>query len=271
MPINYTDEFINKSRLTMKDKDRMNDWVRSMSVLVNGFEGKRILEVGCDQQGSLIKHIADNFGPLDAIGLNLVATDSKVSPNCRLQKGDIRRTLYEDCFFDVIISSSAFEHISDLHIAVSEMYRILKPGGFLFSHFGPVWSTSYGHHMWITHEGKTYNYWNLILPPYCHLLMNHRELLAMLINSGFDKALSEKVADYVFLSEDQNHLFFEDYEHIIRMRSRFEIIFLKGYDNYDLNKIYNKNITPSVLAQLRDKFPNYREFLYDGITMLLVK
>jgi ubiquinone/menaquinone biosynthesis C-methylase UbiE len=38
---------------------------------------------------------------------------------------------YENNFFDVVISCDCFEHIQDDHKAISEVHRVLKPGGIL--------------------------------------------------------------------------------------------------------------------------------------------
>ena len=46
-----------------------------------------------------------------------------------LKKMDITNINYADNFFDVIYCSHVLEHIIDDHKAISEFYRILKPGG----------------------------------------------------------------------------------------------------------------------------------------------
>ena len=53
----------------------------------------------------------------------------KVGIKANLQKGSILDMSHEDNFFDVIVSVSTLEHIKDLGRAVSEIKRILKPGG----------------------------------------------------------------------------------------------------------------------------------------------
>jgi hypothetical protein len=45
-------------------------------------------------------------------------------------------------------------------------------------------SGSYGHHLWVTHGGRLYNYWNVILPPYCHLLLAKEEIESLLLDRG---------------------------------------------------------------------------------------
>jgi ubiquinone/menaquinone biosynthesis C-methylase UbiE len=244
-------------------------WTDTLDAWCGGFIGKKILDVGCDHSGLLIQQLSRFYNTADAVGLNLLVDEKIFSNNCRLVKGDIRKTVFPDEYFDIIVSSSAFEHIHNLENAIQEMYRLLKPGGYLYSHFGPIWSTSYGHHMWITIRNQTYNYWNVILPPYAHLLMSHNEIVQYL-EGEYGSELSNIISNYVLYSDDQNQLFFEDYESIIR-DSPFEIILFKGYDHSELKKKYDPFIKPDHFHKLQEKYPGKTQFFYDGITILLVK
>jgi ubiquinone/menaquinone biosynthesis C-methylase UbiE len=250
-----------------RDPDLSNQWLKYGSEFCNGFQGKKILDVGCDLDGKLIAEIHSKYQPQEVIGMNLAAEQKELFPNCRMEPGDIRQTHYPDNYFDVLVSASAFEHIHKFEIALDEMYRILKPGGFLYAGFGPIWSTCYGHHMWFIHQGQLINYWNVILPAYCHLLMTPQELFDHCIKQH-DQSLSEAIVQYVFFSQDQNRLFYEDYEKIIG-ESKFKALFFKGYDHRELRALYA--ITSETLDALRHKYPRNRHFLYDGIMILLRK
>ena len=150
------------------------------------------------------------------------------------------------------------------------MYRVLKPGGFVYSHYGPIWSGSYGHHLWMqTKDGRLLTYHNTLLPPYCHLLMTPTQLENWLM--GQQNPDAQAITDYVFNSPEQNHLMFSDYEILMRS-SPFEVIFLKGYDFERLQQIYSSLITAEVFQHLVERYPADRDkFLYDGITVLLRK
>ena len=159
----------------MRDPDLSSQWLMYGSDFCGGFSGKKILDVGCDLDGKLITEIQEKYQPAEVIGMNLAAEKRELSQHCRMEPGDIRQTHYSDNYFDVIVSASAFEHVHRFDLAMREMYRILKPGGFLYAGFGPIWSTCYGHHMWFIHQDQLINYWNVILPAYCHLLMTPKE------------------------------------------------------------------------------------------------
>jgi SAM-dependent methyltransferase len=156
------------------------EWSDTVSSWCGGFGGKRIREVGCDVTGKFVQQIARLYGPDQVVGINPRVKSQEFSPNCRIEAGDIRSSHYRNDYFDVILSSSAFEHIQNFDVALAEMYRILKPGGYLFSHFGPIWSASYGHHLWLTHNDELYNYWNVVLPPHCHVLLTHEQSAGLL-------------------------------------------------------------------------------------------
>jgi len=251
----------------MRDPDLSSQWLKYGADFCGGFAGKKILDVGCDLDGKLITEIHDKYQPLEVIGINLAAEPKQLSPNCRMEAGNIRHTRYSDNTFDVIVSASAFEHIHQLDLALQEIYRILKPGGFVYAGFGPIWSTCYGHHLWFVHQGQLINYWNTILPAYCHLLMTPQQLFDHCVGQ-YGQALSEAIVQYVFFSKDQNQLFYEDYEHIIE-RSRFDVLYFKGYDYRELRALYP--ITGETLDALRYQYPRNRNFLYDGIMILLRK
>jgi len=246
------------------------EWLDSIAPLFGGFAGKTVLDVGTDLSGSLLRVLERRCAPREIVGMNLAATERRISKRARLEQGDIRGTRYADNAFDVIISVSAFEHISGLDRALVEMHRILKPGGYLFSHFGPIWSTSYGHHLFTRHGLRLYTYWNVVLPPYCHLLMTPQEIESLLVGRGYARDVARALSEYVTASTDQNQLFFEDYEEMFG-KSPFELLLFKGYDVPELARKYSPEITPAVLEQLKARYPGKNQFFYDGIATLMRK
>lgn len=260
---------VSQSTSTSPLSDPYGSTARLAASNVGGFNGKRILDVGCDTDGLLVSSIAQQYSDSEAIGINPRLPARSILPNCRLEPIDIRATPYPNDYFDCVLSVSAFEHILDLNLAFTEMLRILKPGGFLFSHFGPIYSASFGHHLWMAVDGKTYNYHNTILPPYCHLLMSPEALLSYCVKR-LDPLLSEQIVEFVFYSTDQNRLSYDDYLRIVQ-QSYFEVVYFNGINCPDIDEKYLLPDLPKTLSQLRSKYPHNTEYLYDGIVMLLKK
>jgi len=100
--------------------------------------------------------------------------------------------------------------------------------------------------------------------------MSPDELLEYCIKKTSEEKLSKTIVKYIYESDDQNKLMYEDYERIIKT-SDFETIFFKGYDHPVLSSLYITAEFYKTMMLLNDKFPNNNNFLYDGITVLLRK
>ena len=72
---------------------------------------------------------------------------------------------FGDESFDVVYSYDAFEHFADPAAVLQQGIRVLRPGGFLFASFGPLYASPWGAHQW-----------HCIDVPYCHLLFGEDDL-----------------------------------------------------------------------------------------------
>lgn len=89
------------------------------------------------------------------------------------------RDFEPDVRFDIIVSEDAFEHILDIEAVVEEMSERLKPGGRLYTGFGPLWNSPFGGHR------------RMKMPiPWGHLLLPESLLLWRLNRSREDKLFS---------------------------------------------------------------------------------
>jgi|HubBroStandDraft_6_1064221.scaffolds.fasta_scaffold250697_2 SAM-dependent methyltransferase len=68
-----------------------------------------------------------------------------------------------DKSFDLVVSWSALEHIPEPEKVFWECLRILKPGGYLFLQFGPLYYSPWGYH-----------HYSVLKYPYLHLLFPER-------------------------------------------------------------------------------------------------
>jgi SAM-dependent methyltransferase len=112
---------------------------------------------------------------------------------------------------DAVFSSNAFQFL-DVGATLAQARRVLRPGGLLFAHFGPIWSGADGHQLeYVRYRGRDLAFWrDTLLPPYAHLAYDRAELSALL-RSGLPTDLADLLVRHVHDSDTINRLFFEDY------------------------------------------------------------
>jgi ubiquinone/menaquinone biosynthesis C-methylase UbiE len=88
-----------------------------------------------------------------------------------LIRSDAQKTAIKDSSIDIIVSFNAFEHIPDPELALLEIFRLLKPGGYTFISFIPVFHSDVGSHMS-----------SFINEPWAHLVYSEDEFLQQLID-----------------------------------------------------------------------------------------
>ncbi len=101
---------------------------------------KRILEVGCGNGDLWQDHI--NELPLDAtltlsdfaVGI-LQQAQSRYAANKQVSvvQVDVQEIPFPDNSFDVVVANHVLHHIPDIARAITEMKRVLRPGGHLFA------------------------------------------------------------------------------------------------------------------------------------------
>ncbi len=113
--------------------------------------GHRVLDVGagfgrhvfeCARRGADV--VALDFAHDEVVqtratlGAMVDAGDIDVERFQGVLRGDATRLPFDDASFDVVITSEVLEHIQDDVAAISEMVRVLKPGG-MFAATVPAW------------------------------------------------------------------------------------------------------------------------------------
>lgn len=96
---------------------------------------KRILDVGCDC-GYLLKDLAKISK--SAVGVDFRYIETDPSSGYMFIQADCHNLPFDDHSFDLVISLFMLEHVSDYELAITEMKRVLSPGGYLVLYMGPT-------------------------------------------------------------------------------------------------------------------------------------
>ncbi|WP_218934151.1 class I SAM-dependent methyltransferase [Rosistilla ulvae] len=245
--------------------------LRSIEACCGSLDGKSVLEVGSDPAGKFMAYISHERELVRGVGINPCLREEKSFGNVQLKRVDARHMPFGDNQFDVITSVSVLEHVRDLELAVAEMFRVVRPGGYLWAELGPVWSGSWGHHLWIdSFQGKTVSWRTHALPPYSHLLMTKEEMRGWCQKQYQNAELSEAIVEFVYHSDEQNRLFYSDYERIVQ-ESPFETVFFVGIPDVPLRPGYECSDSATLFRELALRYPGKSGFGYHVICMLLYK
>jgi SAM-dependent methyltransferase len=93
----------------------------------------KLLDLGCDN-GSVTLRFAKKVKTKQLYGVEIVEERIKIAKKngLKIQKYDLEKKLgYKDNEFDVVVSNQVIEHLRDTDTFMSEIYRILKPGGYV--------------------------------------------------------------------------------------------------------------------------------------------
>lgn len=92
----------------------------------------QVIDLGCDD-GNFSKFIADKVGTKNISGLDIVENRLSLAKKVGIKtiKGDLNKKFsIKNNSFDVVHANQVIEHVTDLDNFISEIQRILKPGGY---------------------------------------------------------------------------------------------------------------------------------------------
>lgn len=135
--------------------------------------GREILDIGASPHGYALEKCVE-LGALSytGIGLDIDAPESWQLDQCAasLMHMNAQKLEFADDTFDLIVSMSTFEHIADVPMALSEISRVLRPGGTVLLSFEPLWTCAYGHHL---HQ---YSELSALVPSWAHLIWDRHQM-----------------------------------------------------------------------------------------------
>lgn len=169
-------------------------------------ENPAVLEVGGFLDAEIVR---DEVGTW--VSIDPQAPDAR-SDRHRTIRGSACDIPLEAGSVDYVFSCNAFEHIHELPLAMREIERVLKKGGVLYTHFGPIWSAPDGHHIENLRVGaQVYDFWtNNIIPHWAHLVFAHHELVEI-FRQVYGEEGGRQIADYLVHDQWANRLSYEDY------------------------------------------------------------
>lgn len=169
---------------------------------------------------------------------------------------------FDDCSFDVIYSTDCFEHVGDFSAVIQECFRVLRPGGVLFSKFAPIWSGPKGHHAWVEVDGSVHTFNDGIVPDWQHLIGDDKAFWSS-VCARTDAAVADAVTEYSLRSGDLNRHTDDE--------------FLRQIESMPWRKVLNIPLRSSagalngVRQELSRSYPDVRDFRTDGFLWILAK
>ena len=215
-------------------------------------EGRVVLEVGAGfgaLQLELLRRGAAKAIALDVDAhlLERVRVRTGGDPRVELVHAPIERCPLADESVDVVVSDATFEHLTDVPAALREIRRILRPGGFLFTRWGPTWFHFNGPHL-ITY----------VHVPWVHLLFSNRTIRAVLERYRRERRYTQASIEARI----------DDLERMNRLSVRG---FKAAFEGSGLEVLQFDNVSPRRWKQFLCRLPIFGELLAGSLIAVLYK
>lgn len=126
---------------------------------------KDSLELGC-WDGLVSGCLAETGVNATAIDYRDVGFESRAGEmGAKLRQMDASKLEFENDSFDLIFSYDALEHVTSPTAVLKEAIRVVRPGGFVYFDFGPLYFSPFGEHAYES-----------IPIPYCQFLFSEQAL-----------------------------------------------------------------------------------------------
>lgn len=132
----------------------------------------KFIDLGCDD-GIWTKEVANEINTKYIFGVDYIDSQLKKAKKIGVntKKGNLNEKLpYKNNFFDVVHSNQVIEHLTEIDIYISEIFRVLKPGGYVIistenlSSWHNIFSLIIGWQAFSQHISKKYHIGNPLSP-----------------------------------------------------------------------------------------------------------
>lgn len=168
----------------------MRNLIQDLAISIKEYANGKVLDVGCGNKPyeSLFNGIITNYTGCDVIQSSL----SKVDVIC-----EATSLAFEDNQFDTVFSTQVIEHVSDPFKMVTELHRVLKPGGIL------ILSAPF---CWELHE-EPYDFYRYSKYGLRFMLENHGfELSKLVANGGKWAAVGQMNLNIIYSSFSRKNI-----------------------------------------------------------------
>jgi SAM-dependent methyltransferase len=170
--------------------------------------GRRVLEVGGDAEAIVAKEMLEH-GAAEVVVTNIAFPKAglRIAEGIGAMQVDARRleTAFGHNSFDVCFGVAVMEHIPDTPEWIASMMRVLRSGGHICVHGGPIWSGPHGHHVWVIDAEDEVRFSNSSNPiPHWSHLLGEDFLGDALISKGLPYRTIRKICDWVYRSKNIN-------------------------------------------------------------------
>lgn len=209
------------------------------------------LEIGgIPSENDIAIELIDRYNANEIVQINLRKDLKNIKKDYfKFYNMDARNTNFQANSFDNIYGTAILEHIHELDKFFDEMYRILKTGGMIFLHGVPLWSSKWGHHIWIDSNGNKYRFNDIDLNPidnWSHLYYTPDEMKTFLLSKNILDEDVKEIINMVYYSSTINRISYLSLLNIIK-KSKFTCIEIIAEDwgspKQDISNKINEEFT----------------------------
>ncbi len=120
-------------------RHRLNEWLERLTP--RDGHGLRALDVGCGtgHQMAWLRERGFDVAGVDG-SAEMLEHARRNNPGAEIHQADVERLPFPDASFDLILSIEVLRYLPSLSGCLSEMARVLKPGGQAIVTAAPLWS-----------------------------------------------------------------------------------------------------------------------------------